>query len=358
VIFLGALSLYGYFVFYLWRGLHLAQRHQPDLEAVPSTHFSIVIAAHNEEDQIPNTIASLVNQSYPTDQYEIILSADRCTDQTVERARQAAGKFPNFTVLNIKEHPEHFAPKKFALEQAIKQARFSTIVAMDADCQASQDYLTTLNHYFTAGAQVVLNIPKVRLQRSILHRYLLPERLLTWGIATAATGWQKPFLAFGGSWAYTLEALKQAGGFREIAHSLSGDDDLLIARMARTGATVRVCLNPRGWVLTDLPTTWRAFVRQRRRHHSAGKMYPFRVQVGYALFHLSNLMIWISPLFASTGFLLLGIKFLADYWMLTILARLFRETVNILSFLIFEPGYLLHHLLVAPSGFLGKIRWK
>ena len=353
-----ALSVYFYFVFFLHRGIQAAILQQPTEVVPPLTQFSIVIAAHNEEETIGDTITSLVKQNYPDDRYEIILAADRCEDATVTRAREAAVGFPNLTILEIKETPPEYSPKKFALQEAISRSRFSYIIAMDADCQAPPDYLITLNTYFAHGAGVVLNIPKVRLRKTWLHSYLLPERLLTWGIATAAAGIGKPFLAFGGSWAYSRQLLEKIGGFRTIAHSLSGDDDLLVARMAQAGATTRVCLNPHGWVTTDLPSTWRAFFRQRRRHHSAGKLYPPQVQLGYLLFHLSHLLLWVLPFFQPLSLLPLSVKFLADYFTLTFLAQVFRETLPLRSFLIFEPGYLLHHLLIAPTGFLGKISWK
>ncbi len=353
-----ALSMYFYFVFFIHRGIQVVVLNQPTEEVPPLTQFSIVIAAHNEEEKIGATIASLVNQNYSRDRYEIILAADRCEDATVTQARAAAGDFPNLTILEIKETPPGYSPKKFALQEAISRSQFSYIVAMDADCVAAPDYLITLNTYFALGANVVLNIPKVRVHKKWLHFYLLSERLLTWGIATAAVGIRKPFLAFGGSWAYPRQLLEKVGGFRTIAHSLGGDDDLLVSRMAQTGANIRICLNPRGWVTTDLPSTWRAFFRQRRRHHSVGKFYPPEVKMGYLLFHLSNLLLWALPFFQPLSLLPLSVKFLADYFTLTFLAQVFRETLPLRSFLIFEPGYLLHHLLIAPTAFLGKISWK
>jgi len=203
-----------------------------------------------------------------------------------------------------------------------------------------------------------VNIPKVRFSQSLLHRYLLPERLVTWSIAAAGVGHRRPFLAFGGSWAYTRELFTAAGGMGEIAKSLSGDDDLLIYRMGRLRPNMAVCLDPRGWVTTGLPSTWKEFFFQRRRHHSAGKLYSTGVQIGYAGFHLSNLLLWLIPIFAPVAAFALLAKFCADFFVLKSAGKVFREPVHFTHFAIFEISYLVHNFLIAPLGFIGKVRWK
>lgn len=353
-----ALTVYLGFALWLMSGLRSAIRRQPP----PDTHgsprpFSVILAAHNEEDAISAVLASLAAQDYPAEAYQIILVADRCTDRTVERARRAMAGFPDFHLLEIEAVPEDMPPKKYALQQGVALARYSRLVLMDADCTAGPRYLHILNDYFAAGAQVVVNIPKGKVKPGLLHDYLLPERLLTWSIAAAGVGHRRPFLAFGGSWAYTRRALDTVGGFGGISASLSGDDDLLIYRMGKAGLPSAVCLNPEGWVTTDLPDSFAAFLRQRRRHHSAGKYYTPAVQAGYAAFHLANVLLWLLPLLTPAALWLLAGKIAVDYLALKQAGRLFRETLRWQHYAAFEIGYLLQHLIVAPSAFIGKIRW-
>src|SRR5690242_21135067 len=45
--------------------------------------ISIIIAARNEEKNIGKCIQSIIDQSYATDKFEIIITDDHSTDQTV-----------------------------------------------------------------------------------------------------------------------------------------------------------------------------------------------------------------------------------------------------------------------------------
>lgn len=352
------LAVYAGFAVWLWSGIKSVAAYHPPVKPADFTSFSVIIAAHNEAPVIGRTISALVSQNYPADLFEIIVSADRCTDRTTEVAKEAGGKFPNLKVVSIDEVPANISPKKYALQQAISRSKFDTLVLMDADCRPGEDYLQTLNHYFTNGREVVVNIPKVQTRPSLVHHYLYPERILTWGIAAAGVGHGRPFLAFGGSWAYTRQVLEAAGGFVHIAGSLSGDDDLLIYRMGRISQNIAVCLEPAGWVQTGLPESWKAFFIQRRRHHSAGKFYAPAVKAGYGIFHLSNLILFIIPFLFPLAVLALLAKFVIDYFCLRFCGNVFRESIRFMDFIIFEIGYVLQHALLAPLAFIGKIRWK
>ena len=62
------------------------------------------------------------------------------------------------------------------------------------------------------------------------------------------------------------------GGFAAHAHLTGGDDDLLV-NAAANGRNTRVCLTPESWVYSAPKTSWRAYVRQKRRHLSVGVAY-------------------------------------------------------------------------------------
>jgi len=259
-------GVYLYFAVWLYLGLNKALLSSSQKINRPKhLSFSVIIAAHNEAEEIEQTLQSLLNQDYPVERFEIILVADRCTDRTVDIIRKLSGKFKNLRFFEISDVPEGMSPKKFALQEGISVAHFPRLVLMDADCQVGPQYLQTFNRYFLAGADVLINIPKMKTGRSWLYHYLLPERLLTWSIAAAGAGHNRPFLSFGTSWGYTRNAYDQAGGLSPLAHSLSGDDDLLIYRMGQAGALAVVCFQPEGWGKTRAPESINAFVVQRRR---------------------------------------------------------------------------------------------
>ncbi len=356
---IAVLVIYLWYLIWMLRGLlaaHDFQTHTNSDETI--TPFSVIIAAHNEELNIGKTIRALVTQDYPVDSYEIILAADRCVDATVEEAAKAAGDFPNFRIIEIEKVPAGLAPKKYVLQTAIDRAAHENLVLMDADTVAGPTYLKIFCRQFSAGFEVVINIPKFVFDRTALHCYLRPERLVTRAIAVAGAGHRNPFLAFGGSWAYRRSLLKMAGELTSMGKSLSGDDDLLVQKLRRHQVPISVNLDDRGWVTTAIPDSWKSFIIQRRRHHSAGKHYSLPVQAGYLFYHLSNLLLWILPVvwWPASGALFL--KLTADFFLLRHIARFFNEKISALNFLVFEAGYLLQHLVIAPLSFVGKIRWK
>jgi cellulose synthase/poly-beta-1,6-N-acetylglucosamine synthase-like glycosyltransferase len=352
-----AFVTYLYFFIWFWKGLKKENR-----KSVSYTdgylEMSVIIAAHNEEQSIAETLESLLHQEYPTDKYEIILAADRCTDHTVSIARKLMDAFQNFRVIEISRVPANYSPKKHAIATALDEARYSHYLFLDADCIVKPFWLKTFNLYFQNQYQAVVSIPKIRSTSPVVYQYLLPERLVTWGLCAAAIGTGKPFLAFGAVWGYTHQAFEQVGGMSQISHVLSGDDDLLIYKMGQQRLPVACCLNPDGWGETRMPESLRAFFTQRRRHHSTGKFYSRNVQLGYLLYHLSNLSLWMLPFIHLDFLLLLGAKFILDFIMLSKLRKIFRESLSILNMISFEVGYLLHHLFIAPLAFLGKVRWK
>ena len=186
--------------------------------------------------------------------------------------------------------------------------------------------------------EAIVSIPKFLRFPSVLYNYYLPERILTWGIAAAAIGNRKPFLAFGPVWCYTKKAYEKAGGMDRISHILSGDDDLLVSQMGKGSLPIAFCFNPEGWGETRSPHTLGEFVTQRRRHHSAGKHYATRVQLGYLLFHLSNLILWILPLFQPLLILVLAAKIVVDFAIIFRIGRIFHEKFYLLFKLFGMPG--------------------
>jgi cellulose synthase/poly-beta-1,6-N-acetylglucosamine synthase-like glycosyltransferase len=351
-------AIYIYFISWIWRGINREQRKsfsRPMSEPLP---LSVIIAAHNEEKDIANTLQSLLLQNYPEEKFEIILAADRCSDGTVQIARQIMNSFKNFELIEILEVPGGYSPKKYAIQCALEKARNHHYLFLDADCVIHPKCLETFNVYFQNEYQAVVSIPKIQSSSRLLFRYLLPERLVTWGICAAAIGFSRPFLAFGALWGYTRQAYDAVGGMSGISHILSGDDDLLISMMGQYQLPIVCCLKPEGWGETRVPQSVGAFITQRRRHHSAGKFYARNVQLAYLFYHISNLLLWIIPFFQPVFSTLLAGKIFIDYILLLRLNKIFKEKIDLLNLISFEIGYLFQHLFIAPQAFLGKIRWK
>ena len=62
---------------------------------------SIIIAARNEEQNIPLLIESLINQNYPLNKYEVIIANDRSTDDSQSLIESYQLENNNIRLINI-----------------------------------------------------------------------------------------------------------------------------------------------------------------------------------------------------------------------------------------------------------------
>ena len=61
--------------------------------ALGSKRFSIVVAARNEAQNISACVQSLLNQQYPSHQYEVIVVDDHSTDGSLEAAHRLLAEY-------------------------------------------------------------------------------------------------------------------------------------------------------------------------------------------------------------------------------------------------------------------------
>lgn len=108
--------------------------------------ISVVIPAYNEEKTIARTLRSLVEQSLPTDEYEIILVDNNSTDNTVKIAET----FPGITIIH-----EATPGVGAARRRGWQAARADIIASTDADCEAPKHWLRKMVGYFANHTDVV-----------------------------------------------------------------------------------------------------------------------------------------------------------------------------------------------------------
>ncbi len=131
--FLLLLSLLICFYYWFLVIITLFTREQDDAagrEVVDHLSFAIVVPAYNEEDVIARTLLSCNNLNYPSENFEVYVVADNCTDKTADIARTYDSTvLERFDVTN--------RGKGSALVWAFKRIlreNFDAIIVVDADC--------------------------------------------------------------------------------------------------------------------------------------------------------------------------------------------------------------------------------
>ncbi|HLC75190.1 MAG TPA: glycosyltransferase [Candidatus Nanoarchaeia archaeon] len=130
--------------------------------------ISIIIPAYNEEKYLKKTIESISEQTYKD--YEIIVVANGCTDNTIEIAQQHADR------LFVVDKPH----VSIARNIGARHAKCSTLIFLDADTRLAPNALHEINQQLADAAVATLstypNAPKfqyylINAIKNIEHRF-------------------------------------------------------------------------------------------------------------------------------------------------------------------------------------------
>lgn len=337
----------------LERGLSRVRSSQPPPRSgdVP---ISVIVAARDEVERIPELLAALAEQSCST--FEVVVVDDGSVDGTAEIV---AREMPEARIVRMTDP----APprKKRALARGVHEARHDRLVFTDADCAPRPDWLGTIADYAgTEPDSVLIGYGPLRSRPGALNLLARYETLVTGLLTAASVGLGRPYMAVGRNFSYSRRLFEQMGGFEEHLASLSGDDDLVVQQARRAGAPIRYILEPAAFVESDAPPSWRAWIRQKLRHTSAGRHYDRSSQFHLSVFHASNLGVWIAPLFIGwAGAALLAARFLAQRAVLRRAATAFEAEPDVMVFQpLLDLAYLLYNTILAPVGvFVGGRKW-
>lgn len=106
--------------------------------------ISIIVPAHNEEAELPGTLACLLAQNYPAERYEIIVIENGSSDETLRIARQIADHAANDRKIIVQQSARGVSKaKNLALANTSPVSEW--VVICDADTQLGPLFLRQLN---------------------------------------------------------------------------------------------------------------------------------------------------------------------------------------------------------------------
>ena len=239
---------------------------EPSSDARPSV--SVIIPAHNEEEHLAGTLASLWAQDYPGEA-EFIIVDDRSTDRTADVVRDAAARDPRIRLIQVTEPDRRRAPKVNAVQHGIEASSGEIIVTSDADCRYPQGWLEGMVSHFVPGVTMVVGYVETTRRnaaRNFLERFETIDWFSLMIVSRSLTRFGWKFASSANNQAYRRDAFEAAGGFGAIGRAPSGDEDLLTQRLGRLpGARIVFASRPETRVLTHPITSWPALFEQRRR---------------------------------------------------------------------------------------------
>ena len=329
---------------------------------------SVIVAAHNEEENIGLCLNSLLRQTYPHELYEIIVIDDRSSDGTWEIVQKFQERHSKVSALRIDRSPEKMAPKKFALSRGIASARGEIILTTDADTLPESPWIENMIRHFEPQVGMVAGFSPLDLaeKNSFFSRFIALDSLSLAAVAAGSVGLGNPLTCNGRNLGYRKKAFDEVGGFREIARFISGDDDLLLHLIKEeTDWEIRYAFDRGSLVHARQPENFNEFANQRIRHASKGKHYsPKMVLLLLGIYFYNLLLIGyflgslVAPKFIFLWLTSFMAKGIADFLLMNRFAMRYRLSYFLSSF---PWAAFLHPLYVVIFGLwgqFGKFKWK
>jgi cellulose synthase/poly-beta-1,6-N-acetylglucosamine synthase-like glycosyltransferase len=331
-----------------------------------TTRVTVLIAARNEEEKIHLTIEDILAQDYPKELTEIIIADDHSTDRTSAIIQSYAAR--GVRLLQLNEDKPLNSYKKKAITRAIGLSTGDLMVATDADCRMGSKWLSSIVGYFEANQLYMISSPV-----SYFEEKSLFERMQTLEFYTLiATG--AAFIANnhastcnGANLAYRKDIFYEVGGFTGIDDLASGDDELLLQKVAAQfpgKIGFLKCFDT--IVYTHAKHNLHEFMLQRRRWASKSVKYKDKkvvaVVVGLWLFNVSvglNLLLGFYDrifFYICTGqLLLMALLELILLWPVT---GFFKRRSLLLLIPVSIPLYVAYFIYIGMVGNKGKYLWK
>lgn len=386
-LFLTACAVYALLDLQLVRGLARVRRAQTPSSPAPGAPgapgeadkgsaaeplITILVAARDEEQNLPRTLDHLLAQDWPHARTQIVVVDDRSRDGTPAVLRTYVERYPGrVESVRVDETPVGMSPKKNALAQGLRIARGTWIAVTDADCVMGPGWLRALAANFTDDVGMVFGVtayeePAEGFSPAEGTRAL---EFVSYGVTNAGlSGFGFPVSANANNLAYRRRAFDEAGGFGRHGALVSGDDDFTLQEIHAAGWAFRFCADPAARVRTAAPATWTEFWEQRKRW--AGKCIHYRAPQVAFLLCIYSFYLTIAALLVA-GFLRVGpenlgllgltgfaVKTAADFLVMRAGLKLFGLS-SLMRFFPFTAA--LHIPLVVgsvPAGVFGRFTWK
>lgn len=337
----------------------------------PRNIFSVIVPARNEADNIRACLQSILQQSYPTALFEVILINDHSTDATEAIVRSLQQQHENLKLINLSDHiPDNRlnAYKKKAIELAIAASRGNWIVTTDADCIVGAGWLQVYDAYIQETGPVFVAAPVMfSTKGSFLSLFQLLDFMSLQAITAAAVSAGHHAMCNGANIAYRKEVFYEVGQFEGIDHIASGDDMLLMHKISQKHPGKLGYLFAKEAIVRTTPMPdWKSFFNQRIRWASKADQYRDRsIFRTLALVYAVNaglLVLFFGGLFVNGGIhhwlLIVSAKTLVELSLMLPAARFYGQLKTLWWFPVMQPFHIVYTVTAGWLGKFGTYQWK
>jgi len=332
---------------------------QKDYSSAPRKKFSVVIAARNEEKNIPALIGSLAEINYPAENYEVIIADDNSSDRTYSLASKLAEASSHIKILRIdgKELPG----KKGVLWFGISKALNEYILITDADCIPERNWLNNYSSKFTEGFDFLFGIAPFIADGSFINKISCFENMRSSLIGFAAASMSIPYSASARNFGFRKSSFISLKGYFNIQETLSGDDDLLLREALKNKMKIGVVPFDGSKVYSFTKSNLTDYIKQRSRHTKTSFYYLPVHKILLSYWHLINIFSLLSPLllYDNPIFLLLFLtKIFFDLFLVLAFQKKFGYKFNPVEIVYLQIFYELFLVINFFGALLRKDVWR
>lgn len=193
--------------------------------------ISVIVRAHNEQDNLTHSLYSLKNQEglLPS-VFEVIVIDNASTDRTSEVAQnflQDNPKFPGRLVYETRKG------RGQALHRGVLESKANLVAFLDADSQAAINWLVSIIAYIKTNPNVIAGSGHIDFYKGPWHhRVLYP--LLRGLIYTVAARFNQGWIS-GANWWVRKEAYFHSGGSGDFPEDILSDDKIMGIHLRNEG---------------------------------------------------------------------------------------------------------------------------
>lgn len=360
---------YSILIFYYWQSWNTFPEFNPN-EKSPLVTISVIISARNEEDNIGHLLTALQKQSYPQNLFEVVVVDDHSADSTASIVK----KFPNVILIELKDDKLNSYKKK-AIETGIAAASGELIVTTDADCVPPSSWLETVAAFKVQNNSVFIAAPVCLTPcfspygegNRLLAIFQALDFLVLQGITAASVYKKTHSMCNGANLAYEKKVFYKVRGFEGIDKIASGDDMLLMHKVAKENPGKVHYLKSKAAIISTQPMkTWKDFFNQRIRWASKALYYDDKRILGVLflvyLFNLSFLALLVGGFRSPVLWIYLVIfwvaKTIVELPFVYSVAKFFNRRSLLNYFFFFQPLHILYTIIAGWLGQFGKYEWK
>jgi len=355
------------YIFFILLCLYTTTNLKPQIiHSQTNDGISIIVAIRNGESSLPNLINFLKKQDY-SGPIEFILVDDESNDKTGNIILEASRSDSRFRYYSSNQGDILLSHKKKALDLGIQNAKYNNLLFTDVDCLIPPTWVSSMSSYFSNGYNYLVGPSIVDSKNKVnsISRFQRIDFLLLMIICRASSYFGYPLASSGQNQGFTKALYLKVGGFIEIK-SFIGDDTAFLQHCSNIGCRACFVDDKSAIIFSRKELKISNFIYQRIRWVSdANKLWKLNFKFFTVIF-LSFIFYISFPvliIYNMTNYLIIiliiSIKILNEYVLLSIGSKYFNVKISIYEFILWQIFHIPYIIVVGIMSYFSRyLLWR